>query len=94
MLKLFSTEQLNSTAKEVRADNIVLRYGFESITVTAAAAEGMTVQDLFAKHAKALGVKADRLTNFRGDGNSIGGETIAQPGTVYAAVVASESKGC
>ncbi len=93
MLKLFTSEQVNVTSKTVSAEDVQLRYGFESVTVSASLLDGMTVEEAFTTHASSLGIKADRLANFRQDGNIIPGNTPVVPGAAYTAAVNSESKG-
>ena len=64
----------------------------ETITVSAAEAEGKTVAELFNQYASSV-ADVSRINRYVAQGRIVGGATTAEIGTVYSGAIASESKG-
>jgi hypothetical protein len=71
---------------------IVLQFNEDSITVSAADAEGKSIRDLFSEFGEDLG-DVDRASRYVAAGRIVPGADLAVAGTVYRASVTSESKG-
>lgn len=82
----------NKPSNTTSAQPIVLQLNEESVTVTAAEAEGKTILELFQDHAADLG-DIDRVSRFINAGQVVNGSDVVQPGTVYRGAVTSETKG-
>ncbi len=94
MLRLFNTEQqAQAQTVPTNSNEITLRYGCETVTVSAEAAAGKTVQQLFAENAGLLGIDPSRISAYRQDGNTIPADSTPQVGTSLQAMLSSESKG-
>ena len=74
------------------AQEIQLMINSESVSVPAAEAEGMTIQQVFTRFASSL-ADVSRINRFVSLGQIVSGNDLVKPGTVYSGSVASESKG-
>ena len=73
-------------------EDIVIIVGDEQITVPAAEAAGLTVEQLFERFASNI-ADVSRINRFVSTGRVINGTAPAESGTVYSGAIASESKG-
>ena len=64
----------------------------ERITVSAAEAAGSSVADLFKRFASGA-ADLTRINRYVAQGRIVAGDSTAEPGTVYTAAIASETKG-
>ena len=64
----------------------------ETITVSAAEAQGLSVRELFERFASSV-CDVSRINRFVSLGRIIEGSTTVEPGVVYSGAIASEAKG-
>ena len=74
------------------AQDIQLIVNDETVTVSAAEAKGMTVQEVFRRFASNI-ADTSRVNRFVAQGRIIAADSQIESGTIYSAAIASESKG-
>ena len=82
----------NFSAPSDNNQEIQLIVNDETITVSAAEAEGLSVAELFRRFANSV-CDVNRINRYVSLGRIIDGTAKAEPGVVYSGAIASESKG-
>lgn len=90
---LFNFNLGNSTTASGSTPEIIqLALNEEIVTVTAAEAKGLTIEQLFTRFASALG-DTSRISRYICAGRIVEGASTPEVGMVYRGAVSSESKG-
>ena len=74
------------------AQDVELIINDERITVSGAEANGLTVAQIFNRFAGAV-ADLSRINRYVAQGKIVAGDSTVEPGTIYSAAIASETKG-
>ena len=74
------------------AQDIQLIVNDETVSVSAAEAQGMTVKEVFRRFASNI-ADTTRVNRFVAQGRIVAADSQVESGTIYSAAIASESKG-
>lgn len=82
----------NAPSNNDNAQDIELIINDERITVSAAEAAGLTVAQVFSRFASSV-ADTSRVNRFVAQGTIVAADSTVEPGTIYSAAIASETKG-
>lgn len=82
----------NAPSNNDNTQDIELIVNDERITVSAAEASGLTVRQVFDRFASRV-ADTSRVNRFVAQGTIVAADSTVEPGTIYSAAIASETKG-
>ena len=82
----------NAPSNDDGANDIELIINDERITVNASEAEGLTIAQVFARFASRV-ADTSRVNRYVAQGRIVAADSQVEPGTIYSAAIASETKG-
>ena len=82
----------NAPSNNDGGQDIELIINDERITVSASEADGLTVAQVFSRFASDS-ADTSRVNRYVAQGTIVAADSVVEPGTIYSAAIASETKG-